>query len=303
MRFLESAITLTLIIAAVALVSVYFARGRELPFELFDQDQGLDVTLPVAEPGFDEEALKRGVVYLDVSQPGLLGCLISEHGAATGFVTDRSLTQVVTAQHVVDGACSISVYPYGTVPGGQIASRTILQSDRTSDLAIIELERPSPHLPLSVGSSAELRESDTVCTVAYVKGGLQPPIMTCGLFLGRAACGAVTGLYFDADVLPGHSGAPLVSERGEVVGVVSKSAEAFYGGSGSCAVPIELLEDGTSLQGGIRDPALADGAPYFARHRDTDCATAAGDFDTYAHERVGRLDGLVSSASDGDLQG
>lgn len=261
MRFLESAISLTLIIVGAAMLAFYLGGDRELPFDLFNRDQGLDVVATIAEPGFDEEALKRGVVHLEVTQRGFIGCLFGGQGAGTGFVIDRNPTQVVTAQHVVDGACSILVYPFGSVSGGWIESRTILHSDPTSDLAIIELERPPPHLPLTIGSSADLRESDTVCTVAYVKGGLQPPVKTCGRFLGRAACGAVTGLYFDADVLSGHSGAPLVNERGEVVGVVSQSAEAFFRGSASCAVPIELLEDGSSLQGGVHDSARAGAAP------------------------------------------
>lgn len=241
MRFLESVVSLALIITAVALMSVYFARGRELPFGLFDQDSRDNDSLPVAASSLDEAAFKRGVVFLRVSQPGLLGCLFADSGSGTGFIAGRSVTQVVTAEHIVDGACSISVFPFGTGQGGQIGSAAILHADPVNDVAIIELDRPSPHQALPVGSSNDLQEFDTVCTAAYVKGGLQPPVMTCGRFLGRAPCGGATGLYFDADVLPGHSGAPLVNERGEVVGVVTQSSEAFFRGTSSCAAPIELV--------------------------------------------------------------
>lgn len=244
MRLLETLASLALISLAGYAAWFYLSTGGNLPFGFQDFNEGggaINSTYefnglspePVDGRSFDEEAFKRGVVHI-VKGTGLL-CLGSSFG--TGFIVDRFQGWVVTAQHVVDGGCGQSV---GLVDG-RLFGATRIAEDAVLDLAMLELSEVRSLDELPLGSSGTLQVADQLCTAAYVKGRLSPPFMTCGTFLGRGQCGEIDGLFFDADVLAGHSGGPLINGRGEVVGVVTRSSEAYFRGTESCATPIEVL--------------------------------------------------------------
>lgn len=241
MRLLGSLVSLSLISLAGYALWFFLSSGGNLPFGL----KGIGETAEVFEPSaveqsqFDEEAFKEAVVHVRA----LVGfCPIGLGNVdGTGFVLDRFRGLVVTAQHVVAGTCG-EIATITILADPSFRTARIIAQDSTLDLAVLEVEEVRGLKDLSTSSAQEVGAGDMLCTASYVKGPQHPPLMTCGQFLGWGDCRAVEGLFFDTDVLPGHSGAPLVDALGQVVGVVIAGREPFFRGTASCAVPIEKLE-------------------------------------------------------------
>ena len=141
--------------------------------------------------------------------------------------------EVITSNHIVDAADSISVEFMDKV---RIPADIVQQSVAT-DLALLRIKKQAPaYLPLAPVRSLTIGEQ--VFTIGY-------PVMD---ILGSEAKfteGSVSSLsgikndvsYFQMSVpvQPGNSGGPVANMRGEVVGVVSSTAAVaeFYSVSGS----------------------------------------------------------------------
>lgn len=141
--------------------------------------------------------------------------------------------EVITSNHIVDAADSISVEFLDKI---RIPADIVQQSVAT-DLALLRIQEQAPaYLPLAPVRSLNIGEQ--VFTIGY-------PVMD---ILGSDAKfteGSVSSLsgirndvsYFQMSVpvQPGNSGGPVANMRGEVVGVVSSTAAVaeFYSVSGS----------------------------------------------------------------------
>ncbi|MEE9585353.1 MAG: trypsin-like peptidase domain-containing protein [Nitrososphaerales archaeon] len=138
----------------------------------------------------------------------------------SGFVFDNQ-GHIVTNNHVVEGATSISV----TFLDGTSVEAELIGRDVYSDLAVIKVESASKTLkPISLGNSSALKVGEQVAAIGNPFG--LSGSMTLGIVsqLGRSS--QILGGYslidliqIDAAVNPGNSGGPLLNMMSEVVGV------------------------------------------------------------------------------------
>jgi putative serine protease PepD len=155
----------------------------------------------------------RGVVEITVRTAG---------GSAegSGFVYDSS-GRIVTNQHVVDGAQSISVRFWN----GKTYSAQLVGSDSSTDLAVIKVNAPDSQLyPLTLGSSSKLAVGDAVVAIGS-PFGLEETV-TSGIVsalhrsIDSPANFAISDtIQTDAAINHGNSGGPLLNAQGQVIGV------------------------------------------------------------------------------------
>jgi S1-C subfamily serine protease len=152
----------------------------------------------------------------------------------SGFVFDLQ-GDIVTNQHVVDGATAIEVdFPDGFKARGQV-----LGVDPDSDLAVIKLESlPEQLSPLPLGDSDQIQVGQRVVAIGNPFG--LAGTMTIGIVsgLGRTLESNRTtpgGLFSAPDIIqtdaainPGNSGGPLLNLAGQVIGV-NKAIESETG--------------------------------------------------------------------------
>ena len=150
--------------------------------------------------------------------------------------------QIMTADHVVEGATEIEV----TFADGSTSPATVASSEPDRDTAILEpAQPPSVVVPAVVGGGVQV--GDDTYSVGNPLGLVDS--MTSGVVsaLNRSieredGDGSLDGLIqFDAAVNPGSSGGPLLNRQGQVVGIVTAlanpSGQRFFVGIGF-AVPI-----------------------------------------------------------------
>src|SRR5438128_6946816 len=141
----------------------------------------------------------------------------------SGFVYD-SAGHIVTNQHVVDGATSVTV----RFANGTRLKATVVGTDSSTDLAVLKVSSlPSGVTPLSLGSSSTLEVGDGVVAIGS-PFGLEGTV-TSGIVsaLGREISApdgyTIAGaIQTDAAINHGNSGGPLLDLEGKVVGVTSQ---------------------------------------------------------------------------------
>ena len=141
----------------------------------------------------------------------------------SGWVYDSD-GHIVTNEHVVDGATSISVQFWN----GKTYSAHLVGSDKTTDLAVIKVDAPSSQLfPLTVGSSSDLQVGDGVVAIGS-PFGLEETV-TSGIvsalhrsISSQSQFTISNAIQTDAAINHGNSGGPLLDSQGRVVGVNSQ---------------------------------------------------------------------------------
>jgi serine protease Do len=160
-------------------------------------------------------------------------------GLGSGFVIDAG-GYIVTNHHVVDSAKSIEV----TLSDGRKLPAKLVGSDPETDIALLKVEATGlPTIPL--GTSAALRVAEPVMAIGNPFG--LDHTVTVGIISGT---GRVIGagryddfLQTDAAINPGNSGGPIISTRGEAVGIASAIASRSGGFQGvGFAIPIDLAK-------------------------------------------------------------
>jgi putative serine protease PepD len=166
----------------------------------------------------------RGVVEITVTTSGQSSPFGGGGGTAqaqgSGWVYD-SAGHIVTNDHVVDGAQSISVRFWN----GKSYSATVVGTDKSTDLAVIKVDAPSSLLhPLQVGDSSAVQVGDGVVAIGS-PFGLEETV-TSGIV--SALHRAITApnnftindsIQTDAAINHGNSGGPLLNAQGQVIGV------------------------------------------------------------------------------------
>jgi serine protease Do len=191
----------------------------------------------------------------------------------SGFIVDRS-GLVVTNDHVVDGASTISV----RLADGRRFDADLVGRDMPTDLALVRIREPPADLPVErLGDSDKLHVGDWLLAIGN-PFGLNTSV-SLGI-LSATARDLGSGPYdeflqTDAAINPGNSGGPLFDLSGEVVGVNTAIVNSDSGGRIGFAIPstlVRALLPQLQRAGGVRRGALG----VYSQDLTPDLATALG---------------------------
>ncbi|MGH3036007.1 MAG: S1C family serine protease [Gaiellaceae bacterium] len=250
--------TVTVTAALVAAVAIGAGGGAATYAALGSEDGGAvvrQVTVQSPEPAAStSESLSVSEIYektsksvveitSTTSQSSPLGGEQRAQGQGSGFVLD-SEGHIVTNDHVVDGAGSVSVRFWD----GAVYDATVVGTDPSTDLAVIKVDAPASALtPLELGDSTQLTVGEPVVALGSPFG-----------LEGTVTSGIVSALHrqmtspnnftindsiqTDAAINHGNSGGPLVNAAGEVVGVNTQIKSESGGSDGiGFAVPSSTI--------------------------------------------------------------
>lgn len=199
----------------------------------------------------------------------------SAAAAGTGMVLTSS-GEILTNNHVINGATTISV----TIPStGRTYSATVVGTDPTADVAVIQLKGASGLKTIPLGDSSSVQPGDAVVAMGNAGGvGGAPSVVTGTVRAvdqtitasdqGGTNAETLTGLIeTNAPVAPGDSGGPLANSNGQVVGMdtAASSARRFNGGATvSFAIPINnALSIAKQIESGQASSTIHIGLPGF----------------------------------------
>ncbi len=170
---------------------------------------------------------------IDVVQPAVVSITVQElglgffmqpvqsQGAGSGVIFD-SQGYVLTNNHVVENANRMRI----ALPDGRtFEDITVVGRDSLTDLAVIKINNAKDLPKAPLGNSDELRVGDWVIAIGNALGLSGGPTVTVGIVgaMGRSIS-ANGGLLHDliqtdAAINPGNSGGPLVSLKGDIIGI------------------------------------------------------------------------------------
>jgi S1-C subfamily serine protease len=151
----------------------------------------------------------------------------SARGAGTGVVL-TSTGEILTNNHVIDGATKISVTDVGN---GKTYNATEVGYDASHDIAVLQLQGASGLRTATLGDSGKAAVGDPVVAIGNAGGTGGTPTSAGGSItaLGQSisasdelggATEQLSGLIqVNADVQPGDSGGSLVNSAGQVIGI------------------------------------------------------------------------------------
>jgi putative serine protease PepD len=215
----------TPLLASLLAAACIGAGGGAVAYSIFT-DHGntvvRQVTVQNAQPVASGSPLSVNSIY-QRSYRGVVEITVRTAGGSaegSGFVYDSS-GRIVTNQHVVDGARSISVRFWN----GKTYSAQLVGSDSSTDLAVIKVNAPGSQLhPLTLGSSSKLAVGDPVVAIGS-PFGLEETV-TSGIVsalhrsIDSPANFAISDtIQTDAAINHGNSGGPLLNAQGQVIGV------------------------------------------------------------------------------------
>ncbi len=168
-----------------------------------------------------------------------------EQGSGSGFVISAD-GFILTNNHVVEGAEQVTVR---LLDRREFKAR-VVGTDPNTDVAVLKIDAKNLP-PISLGNSDDARVGEWVLAIGNPLGEGLTFTVTSGIVSAKGR--ALNGLpgrgqgsiqdfiQTDAAINPGNSGGPLVSVRGEVIGINSAIASetGFYSGYGF-AIPINL---------------------------------------------------------------
>jgi putative serine protease PepD len=213
------------------------------------------VTVGDSEPAANRSGLsvhaiyqraRKGVVEVMIrsEQSDLFGGSRPQRAQGSGFVYDAD-GHIVTNQHVVDGADSVSVRFWN----GKTYDARVIGTDPSTDLAVLQVDAPASQLfPLSLGDSGRVQVGDSVVAIGS-PFGLEETV-TAGIVsaLHRQMTSpndfAIDdSIQTDAAINHGNSGGPLLNAQGNVIGVNAQIASDSGGNDGvGFAIPSNTVK-------------------------------------------------------------
>jgi S1-C subfamily serine protease len=168
--------------------------------------------------------------------------------AGTGIVL-TSDGEVLTNNHVIDGATSIQVTDVGN---GQAYRATVTGYDATHDIAVLKLVGASGLKIATIGDSGGVRVGQKVIALGNAGGRGGAPSVAEGQVTGldqsitaadqgSGTSERLTGMIqTNADIQPGDSGGPALNTSGQVIGMdtAASSGQDQAGATQAFAIPI-----------------------------------------------------------------
>ena len=238
-----------LIYLAVAVLSAAAGVGTTLTVQYATaagpRATGMPRDAAVDQPG----AMNDEAVYNDV-EPGVVDVTanlqyLQETAKGTGFVIDAAAGLVLTNNHVIDGATSVTVTP---VTSGRSYPARILGYDAANDIALLQLRGATGLTAVTTGDSSHLRVGTPVLAIGNEAGQGGSPTVAPGVIssldrtiVARDQSSGLTEilhgmLQTSADIRPGDSGGPLADATGRVVGIdTAAGGSTVYSGY---AIPV-----------------------------------------------------------------
>jgi S1-C subfamily serine protease len=158
----------------------------------------------------------------------------------TGMII-TSNGEVVTNNHVIAGATTITVTLYGSL---KALPATLVDTDPTDDVALLQITGQSNLPTVTYGDSDDVQVGDAVVAIGNALGlSAGTPTVTQGIISAKGrtveasdAAGNSTETLInmfqtDAAINPGNSGGPLVDSSGKVIGMNTAVASSADGTS------------------------------------------------------------------------
>jgi S1-C subfamily serine protease len=159
----------------------------------------------------------------------------------TGMIITASGT-VLTNNHVIDGSMTLKAQVDGS---GKSYTATVLGTDATDDIALLQLQGGSGFKTVTIGDSSAIKVGDPVVAIGNALALPGQETVTSGLIsamnrsinVSNPSTGQTESLsnmfQTSAPINPGNSGGPLVDAAGDVIGM--NTAEASTTSSGESA--------------------------------------------------------------------
>jgi putative serine protease PepD len=266
-------------------------------------------------------AAYKGVVEVTVQSTASdspFGGTQRQQAQGSGFVYDTA-GHIVTNEHVVDGADSISVRFWN----GATYRATVVGSDPSTDVAVLKVDAPASVLhPLTLGDSDSLQVGQAVVAIGS-PFGLEETV-TSGIIsaLHREMTAPnnftiADSIQTDAAINHGNSGGPLLDLAGRVIGMNAQIESDSGGNDGvGFAIPVNTVRSiATQLIGsgsvrhaylGVGIASTSNGVRLTEVRPGTPAASAglqAGDVITSIDSRSVRSASELSSAIDAKKPG
>jgi S1-C subfamily serine protease len=185
---------------------------------------GTSITGALSSPQLSTSAI---VQKIDPAVVDIVSTLSNGEAAGTGIVLTSS-GEILTNNHVIDGATSISVTDVGN---GQTYQASVTGYDASHDIAVLKLKDASGLTTASIGDSSKVTVGSKVVAVGNAGGRGGTPSVAEGQVTGlnkqitatdsgSGTSETLTGVIrTNADIQPGDSGGPLLNTSGQVIGM------------------------------------------------------------------------------------
>ncbi len=182
--------------------------------------------------------LRPSVVHISAKvEPNLLSNQRAPTGVGTGIVLDEA-GHILTNSHVLlSRGLKEPVEITVTLANGEGHTAVLVGYDYQTDVAVIRIEADDL-TPAPIGRSSELEVGEDVIAIGHALGLPGGPTVSKGvvsaldrsLLTDPLAQIMIIGLIqTDASINQGNSGGPLVSTRGEVIGINTANITQSYG--------------------------------------------------------------------------
>jgi S1-C subfamily serine protease len=190
--------------------------------------------------------------------------------AGTGIVL-TSDGMILTNNHVVEGSTSIEVTDETT---GEAYSATLVGTDATHDIAVLQLEGASGLTTAALDSSGSVAAGDAVTAVGNAEGtgdlvAASGTVTALGQTITTQSEYGIEGetldglIQVDAQIVSGDSGGPLIDSDGEVVGIDTAASSGSATVTGF-AIPIaDALDIVSIIEAGADTQDVEIGYPGF----------------------------------------
>lgn len=168
----------------------------------------------------------------------------SEEASGTGFFIDYEGT-IATNQHVIRGAKAAGVKLIGDeYPGGHrwLHDVELLVEDEDVDLALLRVPPQSEIEPLELGDSDQATPGERVICIGNPLG--LEHTLSSGIVSARRVYRGKRWVQMTAQISPGNSGGPVITDNGLVIGIATATVGGMFGSGQNLnlAVPVNKLK-------------------------------------------------------------